>query len=78
MEVRLATGIVVYSTQVASSCVTFGNGVAHSVPFRVVPELSAGVILGMPWLRTVNPRIDWVLGTVWFGDDVPVLWCTGG
>ena len=31
MEVRLATGIVVYSTQVASSRVTFGNGVAHDV-----------------------------------------------
>lgn len=59
-----------------SASVSFGQGVVHDdVKFRVVPELNVPVLLGMPWLRTTNPVIDWKLGTVTLGDDSPTLLC---
>lgn len=76
MRVRLANGVVVFSKQCVSASVSFGQGVVHrDVAFRVVPELNVPVLLGMPWLRTTNPAIDWKLGTVSLGDDSPTLLC---
>lgn len=75
LPIRLATGVMVYSTSVVRAQVSFGIGIVHEIEFRVVPELSVGVILGMPWLRERNPSIDWALGTVSLGDGAPVLWC---
>lgn len=42
------------------------DGLVHSVLCYVVPELTCPIVLGMPWLREHNPRIDWTTGTVEF------------
>ena len=64
MSVRLATGITVLSDRTVTLPVDFGGDVTCEITFHVVPELSYACIFGMPWLRDVNPDIDWVHGTV--------------
>ena len=48
-------GIIKYS------CHLFLNikGIIHDVTFHVMSCGKENLILGLPWLRTVNPKIDW-------------------
>ena len=56
--------------------VDFGNNFSCTVNFAIVPNLSASVILGMPWLSSVNPSIDWRRGIVSFTEyPVEDLYC---
>lgn len=64
MPVQLATGITVMSDSTTTLSVDFGSDVTCDVTFHIVPELSYACIFGMPWLRALNPVIDWVHGTV--------------
>ena len=43
--------------------VTFAPGVVQTLDFWVVP-LAMDVILGMPWLQSTQPAIDWGLSRV--------------
>lgn len=73
LTVSLATGIRVRSLGKCEFDFTFANEVQHSGEFHIVPELSAHVVLGMPWLRDANPDIDWVTGSLLLrGCGVPV------
>ncbi len=59
MHVRLATGVSVDSDSVVRGEITLAHGVVHSVECHVVPELAYPLILGLPWLRSYNPSVDW-------------------
>ena len=64
--VRLANGKTVSSTGVVKLECVLSDGLVQSVLCYVVPELACPIVLGMPWLREHNPRIDWATGTVDF------------
>lgn len=40
-------------------------GVEHEVQFRLLEMTGHPVVLGMPFLRKVNPYIDWPSGRVY-------------
>ena len=48
-------GIIKYS------CHLFLNieGIIHDITFHVMSCGKESLILGLPWLRTINPKIDW-------------------
>ena len=64
LNVRLADSETRASLGLARDvCVTFVPGVVHSLDFWVVP-LTMDAILGMPWLWSTQPAIDWGLSHV--------------
>ncbi|QRW15573.1 Retrotransposable element Tf2 protein [Rhizoctonia solani] len=48
------------------------NGHAHSIPFLVCPIGNTPAILGMTWLTTEAPLIDWQQGLVAFPEQVQI------
>ena len=48
------------------TCNLFVNikGIAHEVTFHVMACGKENLILGLPWLKTINPTIDWQLQTI--------------
>ena len=57
MHVRLANGEKMVSQGTVVGLVTCGKWRAH-VKF-VVLDLAFDVVLGLPWLTKVNPRLNW-------------------
>jgi hypothetical protein len=40
------------------------EGQTSTLTCRAIPLAGCDVILGMPWLKSVNPRIDWTKGVI--------------
>ena len=63
MSVQLADGSLVMSNAVCRvpliACDSSAEALLAVVECRVVENLSHAVVLGMDWLRTCNPTIDW-------------------
>ena len=64
MHVKTANKETLLSTKTATLQVQFNKDLIMPVEFRVVPRLNHPVILGMQWLATYNPTIDWSQRTV--------------
>ena len=45
------------------------NSVPGTLTCRVVKELPAALVLGMSWLKAVNPRLDFATASITFGSD---------
>ncbi|QRW22411.1 Retrotransposable element Tf2 protein [Rhizoctonia solani] len=48
------------------------NGHTHSIPFLVCPIGSTPAILGMTWLTSESPLIDWQQGSITFPEQVQI------
>ncbi|QRW25577.1 Retrotransposable element Tf2 protein [Rhizoctonia solani] len=48
------------------------NGHTHSIPFLVCPIGNTPAILGMTWLTSESPLIDWQQGSVTFPEQVQI------
>lgn len=48
------------------ACPIAVNGVTSTLTCRAIPIAGCDLILGMPWLKSVNPNIDWTTGAVDF------------
>ena len=59
MEVHFADNFSVVSHQIAHLPFHFADGAIHTLEFRVVSALNHAIILGMPFLPTLNPQINW-------------------
>ena len=57
MHVRLANGEKLYSLSQVSGLVSCGKW--HAQLSFVVLDLAFDVVLGLPWLVTTNPHLDW-------------------
>ena len=64
MEVHLADNSSFISHQIVHLPLQFADGAIHTVEFRVVPALNHAIILGIPFLHTLNPSIDWKTHTI--------------
>ncbi|QRW26650.1 Retrotransposable element Tf2 protein [Rhizoctonia solani] len=62
------TGCIWHQVQLAVSA----NGHSHTIPFLVCPIGNTSAILGMTWLTTESPLIDWHQGLVTFPDQVQI------
>ena len=62
MQVRLANGEKIASSGTVVGLVQCGKWQAH-VHF-VVLDLTFDLVLGLPWLTSVNPRLDWAQHTL--------------
>ncbi len=67
----MADQSVVTTNKFISVLVSFGHGVAQLLRFTVLP-VECPTILGMPFLREMNPTIDWVQKVVMFGEGACV------
>ena len=38
---------------------TLVHGLEHIINYYVIGKLTMAIILGMQWLKTYNPRVDW-------------------
>ena len=63
MQVTLADGSLIKSTQIYHvpllCCSLAGLALFLCVPCHVLPQLNHDVVLGVDWLQSVNPTIDW-------------------
>ena len=64
MEVHLTDISLFFSHQIVYLPLQFGGGAIHTFEFWVVPALNHAIILGMPFLHTLNPSIDWKTHTI--------------
>ncbi|QRW26415.1 Retrotransposable element Tf2 protein [Rhizoctonia solani] len=48
------------------------NGHSHTIPFLVCPIGNTSAILGMTWLTSESPLIDWQQGTVTFPEQAQI------
>ena len=64
MQVRMANKDVVLSSKTVCLPLRFSDGPCINVEFRVVPRLNHPMILGMSWLASYNPQVDWTDRTV--------------
>ena len=64
MEVHLADNSSVISHHIVHLPLYFADGAIHTVEFRVVPALNHAIMLGMPFLHTFSPSIDWKTRTI--------------
>ena len=58
MEVHLADNSSVYFHQIVHLSLQFADGPKHTVDFQAVLALNHAIILGMPFLLTLNLSID--------------------
>ena len=73
LRISLADNSVVSSSKIASIPLQFDEHELQTVDFRVVSKLNHPLILGLAWLRTHNPSIDWAaLRINWQGKSSPV------
>ena len=66
---HLATPMLIHNANLSEnkqriikySCRLFLNikGIIHDITFHVMSCGKENLILGLPWLRTINPEIDW-------------------
>src|SRR5204862_3595193 len=75
IKVRLADGRILAHTNRKVSLKFTIAGVPHTQTFYVAPIGMHSVILGMPWLKSVNPVIDWRRKTIlsYFVHDLPAF-----
>ena len=75
IKVRLADGRILAHTNRKVSLKFTIAGVPHTQTFYVAPIGMHSMILGMPWLESVNPVIDWRRKTIlsYFVHNTPVL-----
>ena len=67
LEVYLAENSSIIYLQIMQLPLQFADGVIYTVEVRVVPALNYAIILGMPFLYTLNPNIDWKTHTItWY------------
>ena len=67
--IKLTTPVLIQNADLSENkqglikytCHLFLNieGLVHNVTFHVMSCRKENLILGLPWLRTVNPKIDW-------------------
>ncbi|QRW26384.1 Retrotransposable element Tf2 protein [Rhizoctonia solani] len=62
------TGCTWHQVQLAVSA----NGHSHSIPFLVCPIGNTPAILGMTWLTTESPLIDWQQGLLTFPEQAQI------
>ncbi|QRW20628.1 Retrotransposable element Tf2 protein [Rhizoctonia solani] len=62
------TGCIWHQVQLA----VLANGHKHSIPFLVCPIGNTSAILGMTWLTSESPLIDWHQGTVTFPEQAQI------
>jgi hypothetical protein len=61
-EIGTEKGIVTYETRILRMRIK--EGYIKDIAFDIVTIGTYIVILGMPWLRLYNLRIDWTRGTI--------------
>ena len=59
IEVHSTENSLVFSHQIVYLPLQYSDGAIHTIEFWVVPALNHAIILGMPFLYTLNSRIDW-------------------
>ena len=59
IKVHLAENYSVISDQIVHLPLQFADGAIYTVEFWVVPAFNHAILLGMPFLYTLNPSIDW-------------------
>lgn len=64
-------------THLVRLLVTLENMEAQLLEFLVTNLGSENVILGMPWLKAVNPKVDWVKGTIELPGKSPIFRLNG-
>ena len=57
MEVHLADNFYAISHQIVHLPLQFAEGAIHTVEFWVFPALNHVIILGMPFIYTLDPSI---------------------
>ncbi|QRW20759.1 Retrotransposable element Tf2 protein [Rhizoctonia solani] len=62
------TGRIWHQVQIA----VLANGHPHTIPFLVCPIGNTSAILGMTWLITESPLIDWHQGLITFPEQVQI------
>ncbi|QRW22881.1 Retrotransposable element Tf2 protein [Rhizoctonia solani] len=62
------TGCIWYQVQL----MVLANGHPHTIPFLVCPIGNTPAILGMTWLTSESPLIDWQQGLVTFPEQVQI------
>ncbi|QRW16712.1 Retrotransposable element Tf2 protein [Rhizoctonia solani] len=62
------TGCIWHQVQLA----VLANGHSHTIPFLVCPIGNTPAILGMTWLSSESPLIDWQQGLVTFPEQVQI------
>jgi dUTP pyrophosphatase len=63
-KIRLGDGSIVPVEGKAEDVPVWMEGRMEEIDFEMLPMGEKTAILGMPWLRDVNPRIDWANMTV--------------
>lgn len=68
VSIRMANGTVYTSNRKVTCMLRLDGWPQAGIELQVVPmgTQNCQVILGMPWLARINPRIDWTAGTVEF------------
>lgn len=66
-QIQLANGSKVFSTHTITLQVRHSNQTWKTL-FYILPQSTHEIILEMPWLRAVNPAINWNNATLTFGD----------
>ena len=64
LDIKFADGRLTSSNKETDELMLSLPGWSGKVIMVVVPGLSTDIILGMPWLRKINPRIDWNAGRI--------------
>ncbi|QRW17963.1 Retrotransposable element Tf2 protein [Rhizoctonia solani] len=62
------TGCIWHQVQLA----VLANGHPHNIPFLVCPLGNTSAILGMTWLTTESPLIDWQQGLITFPEQAQI------
>jgi deoxyuridine 5'-triphosphate nucleotidohydrolase len=63
-QIKLGNGSVVAVEAKAEQVPVWIEGQKNGVDFEILPMGEKTAILGMPWLRNVNPKIDWKRMTI--------------
>ena len=78
-RLEFAEGTVTYVDNYVDASAQIGSS-AQSLEALVAP-ITNDVLLGLKWLRQVNPKINWVTGSLTFDDQKsssPATTCGGG
>lgn len=63
-QIKLGNGTIVPVTAQAKEVPTWIEGTKSGIDFEILPMGEKTAILGIPWLRNVNPKIDWKKMTI--------------
>jgi deoxyuridine 5'-triphosphate nucleotidohydrolase len=68
-QIRLGNGSIIPVEGHVEEVPVWIEGKADGVDFEILPMKGKSAILGMPWLRDVNPHIDWANMTIQWQED---------